>query len=132
LDIAMHLRDQLLDAAESLLAAQPRDELNGQPLAVQVALEVEHVGLDQRVQGGTERRPHADVHSCQVLTDAAGVNPVSRTREFRVGNQVGGREAELTAALVAGYDLAADPEARSQQSRCRVDLTIGQQVADSR
>ena len=56
LDVAMHLRDQVLDAREPPLAAQPLDERDPQRPAVEVAVEVDQVGLDQHPAAGLEGR----------------------------------------------------------------------------
>lgn len=53
-DVALDLRHELVDPVEPLLAAQPLEELQLDLLAVEVALEVEQVGLDQHAQGGLE------------------------------------------------------------------------------
>ena len=56
----MHLRDQLLDARKPPLAAQAGDERDPQRLAVEVALEVDQVGLDQQARARSRRS--ADAH----------------------------------------------------------------------
>src|SRR5689334_20555224 len=45
-DVRAHLLDERVDRLEALLAAQPLEELEAQRLAVDVAVEVEQVGLD--------------------------------------------------------------------------------------
>ena len=58
LDVVLQLRDQGVDAVELALAAQEVGEAHFGALAVQVALEVEQVGLEQRMIGVlVERRP---------------------------------------------------------------------------
>src|SRR4051812_42556585 len=44
--VVAHLLDQRLDAVEADHAAQPVEELDGDVLAVEVQIGVEHVGLD--------------------------------------------------------------------------------------
>ena len=56
LDVAVHLRDQLVDRVEALLAPHPLQERDPQRLAVEVAVEVDQVGLDQQAAAGLERR----------------------------------------------------------------------------
>src|SRR3954447_11335253 len=46
LDVGAHLADQVVDAGEATLAAQAPVELDAQRLVVEVAGEVEEVGLD--------------------------------------------------------------------------------------
>src|SRR5690606_16316207 len=57
--IAVHLRDQGWQVGELLLVAQPRDELDLDPAPVQVAVEVEQVGLEQRFDAA-HRGPGAE------------------------------------------------------------------------
>src|SRR6195256_854702 len=59
-DVAVHLLDERLGAVEAPLAAQPREEVQAQLAAVQVAIEVEQVGLDQLAAAGLEGGAHAD------------------------------------------------------------------------
>ena len=47
-DVALHLLHEGLDRVEALLAPQPGDEPDLDVLAVEVAVEVEQVGLEQR------------------------------------------------------------------------------------
>ena len=89
------------------------------PLAVEVALEVEQVRLEQRVVGVlVERRAAAEVDGARV--DAAvgplvpaGVDAVGRQAERVRHLDVGGREAEQPAALVA------------RRRRCRAPRAAG-------
>src|SRR3954452_4987130 len=59
LDVAMHLRDEVLDPGKAPLAAQPGDERDPQRLTVEVAVEVDQIGLDQESAPGLEGRPNA-------------------------------------------------------------------------
>src|SRR5918999_3171039 len=61
LDVGPHLLLEGLDRLEALLAPHPLDERHAQRLAVEVALEVDQVGLDEQPSAGLEHRPHADV-----------------------------------------------------------------------
>src|SRR5437588_4005628 len=61
LDVASDLRHQLLHRGEEPLAAQALDEVDAQLRAVQVALEVDQVGLDQHPAAGLELRAPAGV-----------------------------------------------------------------------
>ena len=60
LDVAAHLLHQRGGVGEAPLAAQPREEVQAQLAAVEVAVEVEDVGLDQLAAAGVEGRAHAD------------------------------------------------------------------------
>src|SRR6202020_3291463 len=60
LHVAVHLLDQRLGALEAPLPAQALQELQSQRLVVEVALEVEDVGLYQLSPAGLECGSHAD------------------------------------------------------------------------
>ena len=47
--VAVHLGDEVVDGVETLLAAEVLDELHRGLLAVEVAVEVEQVRLEERV-----------------------------------------------------------------------------------
>src|SRR3954454_9822865 len=65
-DVPAHLIDERVDRVEALLTAQPLEELEAQRLAVEVAVEVEHEGLDELAPARDEHRPHADVRRRRV------------------------------------------------------------------
>src|ERR1700722_4702878 len=109
-DVAVHLLDQLLHRAEALLAAQAGDELDGDRLAVQVEVAVDQMDLDQHRPPGAERGAHADADGGDRVAHAGGVDPVARAHQRVVRHDVGGREVERAAALVAADDDAADEE----------------------
>src|ERR1700760_4486213 len=73
LDVAVHLRDQRVDAFVGDLVAQLLDEGDAQVLAVEVALEVDQVGLDQHAEVGVEGRADADVDRRRVAVGEGGV-----------------------------------------------------------
>src|SRR5690242_15537997 len=60
-DVRAHLLDERLDRVEALLAAQPLEELEAKRPAVQIAVEVEQIGLDELAAAGHEHRPDAHV-----------------------------------------------------------------------
>src|SRR5919109_355444 len=134
-DVAAHLLDERLDRLEALLAAQPLEELKAQRLPVEVAVEVEQVGLDELAAAGLEHRPHADARRRGVrrpLHDrrAAGVHAVAG-RHVAVGRQeVRRRKAEVAAALVAVDDLARDRERRAEQLVGVLDGAAQDEAAD--
>ena len=102
-------------AGEAPLAAQALEELEAQRAAVQVAVEVEQVGLDQLAPAGLEGRAHADAHRRRAAVCEAGVHAVAGACERLLGDQVGGRKAQLAPALVAVHHLAAELEGRPEQ-----------------
>ena len=103
-----HLRDELLDAGERALPAQALEELELELRAVEVAAEVEQVGLDRARRGRSRtsgaRRCSPRRGSCR--SAQARVDAVAGRDEARVGDEVRGRVAERAPALVAVHDLA--------------------------
>src|SRR5439155_5566005 len=73
LHVASHLLDERVNGREPPLATQAPVELDRQPPAVQVGLELDHEGLDQLAAPGLELRPHADVDRRRAAVGAAGV-----------------------------------------------------------
>src|SRR6185503_19850239 len=122
-DVAPHLLDEPVDAVEAALAAQPLEELEAQRLVVEIALEVQQIGLDQLAAAALEHRAHADVHRRRPLAvrgeGTAGVYAVPRRAVPLARYEVRRREAERPAALVAVLDGAVDGERRAKQ-RSRV------------
>ena len=59
-DVERHLIDQRVDRVEALLAPQAFEEGDLQAGVVEVAGEVQQVGLDELAAPGDERRAHAD------------------------------------------------------------------------
>src|SRR6202161_419965 len=111
----MHLLDQRLGRREAPLAAQTPNNPQARRLAVEVAVEVEQVGLDQLAAPGLERRAHADADRGRAPVGEARVDAVARTDERVIGHEVGRRKAERAPALVAVDDLAAELEGRAEQ-----------------
>src|SRR5947207_785134 len=99
LDVALHLGDERLGGVKAPLAAQALDEVKPQLAAVEVALEVQQVGLDQLAAARLEGGPHADADRCRTAVGKAGIDAMARAGEGLVGDQVGGRKAQLTAAF---------------------------------
>src|SRR6185503_19670111 len=87
----MHLRDQFIDPWKAPLAPQAADEGDAKNLAVEVALEVDQMGLDEQSTPRLEGRPAV----CKRRID-----PVARSHQVVGGHDVGGRKAELAAAAV--------------------------------
>ena len=98
LDVAVHLRDQVLDPGEALLAPQPLDEGDPQGLPVEVLVEVDEVGLDQQPAPGLEGRADADVDRRGMAVGESGVDAVARVDvarrrgpRWRSGSRASGR-----------------------------------------
>ena len=123
---------------EAALAAQPGEEREPQLAVVEVAVEVEQVGLDEHAAPGHERRAHPDVGRGRppaplaVLLDrgAAGVDAVARVDERVLGHEVGGREAERAAALVAVLDRPAQLERRAEEAVGLLEVAGDDEAAD--
>src|SRR3954452_21278565 len=60
-DVVVHLAHEVVDGREAALPAQALAEVHAQRRVVEVALEVEDVGLDQLVAPGLELRADPDV-----------------------------------------------------------------------
>src|SRR5436190_7030623 len=116
LDVAVHLGDERLRAGKAPLAAQALDEVKPQLAPVEVALEVQQIGLDQLAAARLEGGAHADADGRRTAVGEAGIDAVARAGQGLVGDQVGGRKAQLTATFVAAHDLAAELEGRPQQA----------------
>src|SRR5215210_1536235 len=136
LDVARDLVDQLLLALEDLLVAQPLPELHHEPTPVEVAIEVEQVGLDPpllaavvRVRADRDRgAPDLPV----VEPGGAGVDPVRRHDQARLHREVRGRIAERPASLVAADDDAVELGWTTEQLRRPRDLARVQAPPDLR
>src|ERR1019366_9311685 len=113
--VAADLLDQRLGVLEAALAAQAREELEAQIAPVEVAVEVEDVGLDQLTAAGLEGRTHADADSCRAPVGQAGVDAVPGAHERLVRHEVGRGEAQLAAASVSADDLPPHLEGAAEQ-----------------
>ena len=123
-----HLRDQGLDASRSApWRAAARRSRRATPLAVQVeVVAVQHVRLDPALDA-VEGRVRADGDGGRQRRGVGQVErgPASRRRRRRrapaecVAGQVGGREAEVAAAVVAVHDHALDPVRAAEHLRGR-------------
>ena len=125
----------VIDRVEPLHRAQPLGEVDGHPLPVQVqVVAVEHVRLDPAF-GAVERRvgAHRDRRG-QPL--AAGPDQPARSRRRRRGPrpgghvEVGGRVAQLAAAVVAVDDLALDAVRAPEDLGCAGDVAGSDARAD--
>src|SRR6187455_2566234 len=76
-DVAGDLGDERLFALEDLLVAETRPELDDQPFAVEIAVEVEEVRLDPSL-GAAVVRVRPDRDSCAVRKRLTGVDPIAR------------------------------------------------------
>ena len=137
-DVVAELGADRVDAVELALAAQEVLEADLGLLAVEVALEVEQVRLEQRVVGVlVERRPAPEVDGARVDRPvgplvAAGVHAVGG-QAHRVGHlDVGRREADQAAALVATDDGAAHLVGPAEHPGGQLDVAAGERPPDGR
>ena len=107
-------------------------------LAVEVTVEVEQVGLEQRVIGMlVERRSASEVDRTQVdlaigALVKAGVHAIGRDTDLVGDLDVGRRETEQTAALIALDDLATRLERMADHLGGKLDLATGECPTDGR
>ena len=80
LDVAADLRDELLLRREDRLVAEPLPDLDDEPLAVEIAVEVEQVRLDPAL-GAAVVRVRADRDGGTMLERCARVDAVARADE---------------------------------------------------
>src|SRR4051794_12492995 len=128
----MHLLHERLHGLESALAAEPCLERHAQCLAVEVALEVDQVCLDQETASRLELRTDADVDRGRAAVGPGGIDPVTGVHEALVRDQVRGREAQVAPALVAVDDFALDDERPAEHAACLLDVAGCDQRADLR
>ena len=104
-----------VDRVEAPLAAQPGEEREPQLAVVEVAVEVEQVGLDEHAAAGDEGRAHADVGRGRPPAPLA-VRP--RTRRGRRRRRCSGRRARCRAR---GWRSGSRARARARRRgrRCR-------------
>ena len=135
--VPAHLVDQGVDRVEGQLVAQPGDERHPGLLAVEVAGELEQVGLDQQgAVGSVEGGPAADRDRrlppgpVRPLVPA-GVDAGRRQADAVGDLDVGGRVPELGTAPVVTVDhRAPDLMGPPQHGRRLLDLPGGHQAPD--
>src|SRR5690349_14008879 len=76
-DVLRDLRLQGVEPVELLLATDARDEIGAERLVVEIAVEVEEVGLDAQLRS-VDGRPHADVHDAGTIAGADRIDAVRR------------------------------------------------------
>src|SRR5664279_6318557 len=119
-DVCVHLGDQRVHALVAFLPAQPVDEFDPERVAIQIAIEVEQVGLDAALahleggigadgdrrgtQGPARQRatPLIQAHR------PSGIHTIGRDGSPRVGAEVCRRKSQLAATLVTTLDDAND------------------------
>ena len=132
-----HRRDQVVDRAERLLAADTGDEVHRDVLSVQVGLGVEDERLDgagapgeRRIGADRDRRlvaltRHDGAHHRAVAEhgEPRGVHAVGGDRRIHRRRDVGGRKAQHLAAAVAADHHTLDAVRAAQRLGGRHDVT---------
>ena len=141
-DVVVHRRDEVVDGLEAQHPPEPvhENDLHLTVVEIQVTLGVDDVGLHPAAALSGEGGVHTDAdgrrHRLAVLAvqdaDPAGVHPVGRHGCVAAGRDVGGRETELTSALVAALDHATDGDRTAQRLRSTLDVARGQAGPDVR
>ena len=121
LDVPCDLRDELGLARERHLVAEPLPELDDEPLPVEIALPVEQERLDAPL-GAAVVRVDADRDGRAEVAGRAGVDPEAGDEQIRLDLEVGGREPERAAPLVAADDDPLDLDGPPEQSGGLADL----------
>src|SRR5690606_24055016 len=106
--IALHLGDERIQTRKPLFVAQARDEIDLQVFAIQVALEVEHVRLQQELATVHDRSRTETCDGRCVLQRSAGDTRGEHALQRRrapVQANVRGRKTERPAELAAVNDL---------------------------
>src|SRR4051812_40552211 len=128
----MHLLDERLHGLETPLAAQALYEGDPERLAVEIAVEVDQVRLDQQAAASLELRPDAHVHRGATSVGPRRVDAMARVHEALVGYQVRRGKSQLAPALVAVCHLALDDERAAEHARGLLDVPRGHERADLR
>src|ERR1019366_4817175 len=130
LDVGLHLLDQRRHARKALLASEPRQEVDPQRPAVKILIAIEQVGLHQHLAAAAERWPDTDADRRAGPVRPPRVGAVGWAGKRWVGGDVGSREAELAAALVAVDHLAAQLKRGAQQDGGTLDIALQHQPPD--
>src|SRR5690242_5610252 len=116
--IARDRRAQRCEIVEFCLVAQLPQEAHTQPLAVELAVPVEEMRLEQRRRHGIHRR--ALSHACHAAARIYSIGFYlydidARERRALLKGDVGSRETQLAAEARAGDHLAADRVRATEQ-----------------
>src|SRR2546425_8363199 len=131
LDVSGDLVDQLALAFERALVAQAPPQLEHEPLAVEIAFEVEQERLHAPLLTAVVRvRPDRDRRTRPM--PETGVDAVCGHDQARVDRQVRRREAERPAPRVAGDDDALDLGGPAEQRGRPLHLAAADKPADTR
>src|SRR5207245_1012972 len=122
LDVVTDRGHELLERIEAALLADRAPELDQEPLAVEVTVEVEQVRLDPAFDA-VEVGARPDRHGGAPVTGPACIHAVGRDEQPLRDVEVRGRKTELASASVAADDGPLDLRGPPEQRRRPVDLT---------
>src|SRR5262245_13236095 len=109
-DVPLHLAHEVFHRGEPLLAAESLVDADAHRLVVEIAFEIEHVGLEQQhpglaVEGGTAPdRQRGDPLDAVARRERASVHAVDRETDALGNGHVRGRKAKIAASLVSVFD----------------------------
>src|SRR5688572_23601745 len=134
LGIVVHLRRQRRQIREFHFVTQLGDELDFDAAAIQLLVEVEQMGFEQRLHAGHGRpRTQARHRRPRMIGDAVHPGGVdARKRRGLAGEaQVGGGKSERPAEFLAGNDMPVDRVGPAEETRGGHEITRHQRFADA-
>ena len=136
LDVGANLGEQFVQARERLGAAQPRQEIELDLLAVKIAVEADQMRFHRSsmlAEGGVgpdvaRGRPGRDGVAAwgirvQVQKSPSGINAIRGNERIDVF-KVDGRDSDPGAAAGAVSDDSSDPVRTAQELRCFIDACL--------
>src|SRR5918994_5287308 len=117
--VTPNLLCELIHARETSLLPYALHEADVHDAPVEVTLEIEEMGLDTAL-GAPEGGSYPDVRTCHILflieADEPCVDAAGRYHRLRIGQHVGRREADRSAALVSDHYLPPERVRTSQEA----------------
>src|SRR4029077_19142418 len=129
LDVVVDRSHEPLERVEPALLPDRRPDLDDEPLAVEVVVEVEQMGLDPTLDT-VEVRVRANRDCRSMIAGPTGVDSVGRDEKVLRNVEVRRREPELATASVAAYDDPLDFGRPSEQRRRSPDLARADKLTD--
>src|SRR5215207_2088279 len=130
-DVAPDLLDELRLARERALLAEVAPQLDDEPLAIEVATEVEQERFDPALAAPIVR-VDTDRDRGAMLAHRACVDPERRHDQALRHGEVRGREPERASTSVPGHDGPLDLGGPPEQPRGSLNLAGAQQLTDVR
>src|SRR5688572_6235416 len=118
--VPMHLLDQRIERVETYLVAQAGNEIDVEVAAVEVAIEIEQMNLEQRDRA-VERRSRAEARDSRERREARTIDPNGEDAPERdhlsMQRQVGRRETQFAPQPLSELHAAADAVRPAEQPR---------------